>query len=129
MFHNTNKNKILIGIIVLLVVIFGLVLFFLLKKPVVKEVKNDYSIVYLTTGEVYIGKLSVFPQLRLKNSYILAIGKDATDPTKNTFQLNPLKDTLWAPKYINLNRDQVVFYGPLEDTSSIAQKLAEQVKN
>ena len=122
MFKIQNKFKIvLIVLVVALLVVVAYFVFF--NKP-----NKDYSFVYLTTGEVYIGKLSVFPQLRLKNSYILAIGKDATDPTKNTFQLNPLKDTLWAPKYLNLNREQVVFYGPLEDNSSIAQKLAEQVK-
>lgn len=43
--------------------------------------------------------------------------------------MKQINETLWSPKYLNLNRDQVVFYGPLEDNSSIAKKLAEQVKN
>lgn len=112
----------------LLVVILGLVLFFFLKKTGVKEVKNDYSVVYLATGEVYVGELCTFPQLKLKNGYILATGQDPTDPKKANFQLNPLSDTLWSPKHIFLNRDQVVFYGPLLSTSKIARTLAEQVK-
>lgn len=128
MFQNTNKNKIFIGIIVLLVVIFGLVLFFLLKKPVVKEVKNDYSVVYLATGEIYVGELSMFPKLTLSNGFILQTIKDPNDPTKNTFGLNPLKNTFWGSEKLNLNRDHVVFYGLVGKDSQIGKALAGEGK-
>jgi|SRR3989338_1585763 len=89
---------------------------------------KDYSIVYLSTGEVYIGKLTTFPDLELRNSYILLIAKDPEDANKNTFQLNPIKDALWAPKAIHLIKDSIVFYGPLDPESQIAKTLAEQGK-
>ena len=87
---------------------------------------RGYSIVYLATGEVYIGKLITFPDLQLKDSYILQVIKDEKDPTKNNFQLQPINDALWAPKVLYLIKKNVIFYGPLKADSAIAKKLAEQ---
>lgn len=89
---------------------------------------NDYSVVYLTTGEVYVGKLSTFNGFTLQDGYILQVTKDATDPTKTSFQLNPINQALWAPQSIHLIKDNVIFYGPLLPTSKIAETIAAQVK-
>lgn len=89
---------------------------------------NGYSVVYLTTGEVYVGKLTAFPNLELTDSYVLQVTKDTIDPDKNNFQLAPTKDALWAPKSIRLIKDNVVFYGPLLATSKIAETIAAQAK-
>ncbi len=117
---NQNKWKIvsLVVIVVLLVVIGYFTGVF--------KSNNDYSIVYLSTGEVYIGKLTTFPDLQLKDSFILQVIKDEKDSTKSNFQLNPIKDALWAPKSLHLIKDNVVFYGPLSPESQIAKTLAEQ---
>ncbi|MFA5791916.1 MAG: hypothetical protein WC884_02675 [Candidatus Paceibacterota bacterium] len=95
-----------------------------------KKANNDnvYSVVYLTTGEVYVGKLTTFPTMKLSNGYILATTKDATDPTKSNFQLQPISEALWAPQYLNINQKNVIFYGPLLSTSKIAETLKAQVK-
>ena len=89
---------------------------------------NDYSMVYLTTGEVYIGKLTTFPDLQLTNAYVLQLSKDEKDPTKNTFQINPIKDAVWAPESLHLIKDSIVFYGPLSPESQIAKTLPEHRK-
>ena len=83
-----------------------------------------YSVVYLTTGEVYVGKLSTFPDFELKDAYILQIAKDATDPNKSNFQLAPVREALWSPRSIHLNREHVVFYGEILPDSQIAKTLA-----
>ncbi|OGI57604.1 hypothetical protein A3B85_00845 [Candidatus Nomurabacteria bacterium RIFCSPHIGHO2_02_FULL_37_13] len=121
-----NKVKILVVLVVVLVI--GLV--FVLFKDKLKGIvnNNNYSVVYLTSGEVYIGKLTTVPDLQLKDIYALQITKDEKDPTKNGFQLQPLRDTLWTPKVLHLVKDSVVFYGPLSPDSKIAQTLTEQVK-
>ena len=119
-----NKKNIVIAVIVVLVV-----LAVILGALKMNKEKEDYSIVYLSTGEVYIGKLSTFPDLELKNSYVLQVTKDEKDPTKNNFNLQPVKDALWAPKVLHLVKDSVVFYGPLLSDSKIAQTLAGQEKN
>lgn len=89
---------------------------------------DSYSVVYLTTGEVYVGKLTTFPDFQLKDGYILQVAKDATDQNKTNFQLNPLKDALWAPQSLHLVKDNVVFYGPLMSDSKIVETLATQKK-
>ena len=115
----SKKNAIIVLIVVVLVVGFG----FWFKKT---EKSDAYSVVYLTTGEVYVGKLTTFPDFQLKDSYILQIAKDATDATKTNFQLQPINQARWATDVIHINKDNVVFYGPLSDTSSIAKTLAEK---
>lgn len=122
MFKNYSKrNTIIVLVVVLVLLAVGL---FVYKT----KLGNEYSIVYLSTGEVYIGKLTTFPDLQLKDTYILQITKDTTDPTKSNFQLNPISEALWAPKELHLTEKNVIFYGPLLSTSKIAQTLAEQKK-
>ena len=117
-----SKNQIKVLVVVVLVVI-GLGFW-------VNKINSEkgYSIVYFSTGEVYIGKLTTFPGLRLKDSYILQITKDTTDPNKNNFQLNPIKDALWAPEVLHLNKKNIIFYGPIMFDSQIAKTLASQKK-
>ena len=74
-----SKNNIIILVAGVLVVL-GVGLY--VKKI---EQNKDYSVVYLSTGEVYVGKLSVFPSFKLDNAYILQIAKDEKDPTKSNF--------------------------------------------
>jgi len=117
----SKKNIVMMVVVVLIVVgvAFGL-----------NKVKkgNNYSVVYLTTGEVYVGKLTTFPDFQLKNSYILQVTKDEKDPTKNNFQLQPINEALWAPQSLHLVKDNVVFYGPLMSNSKIAETIAAQAK-
>ena len=118
-----SKNNIVIAVIVVLVVL-GAGFYF-------NKVKGDsaYSVVYLTTKEVYVGKLGTFPDLQLRNGYILNTVADTTDPKKTNFQLTPMSEALWAPDGgIHLIKDNVVFYSILKDTSSIAKTLAEKGK-
>ena len=88
-----------------------------------------YSVVYLTTGEVYAGKLTTFPDFQLKDAYILTTVPDATDPKKNNFQLAPIREALWATESMHLIKDNIAFYGTLSPESKIAQTIAAQAKN
>lgn len=117
-----NKNKVLWAVLAVLVVI-G-VAFWVNAKYLDK----GYSVVQMTTGEVYVGKLSTFPELELKDIYILQVVKDEKDQTKSNFQLQPVKESLWAPYSMHLVKDNVTFYGKLLPGSSIAKTLAEKAK-
>ncbi len=121
-----DKTKILTGLVVVLALGLAFVLFG--NKIHLNQDNNGYSVVYLSTGEIYVGKLKTFPDLELTNSYVLQVTKDATDPTKNSFQLQPISEALWAPKVLHLTQKNVVFYGPLLSTSKIAQTIAAQNK-
>ena len=114
-----NKKNIVIAVVLILVVV-GVALY--MKKIAPKN--SQYSVVYLSTGEVYVGKLSTFPDIQLKDSYILQVIKDATDPNKSNFQLQPISEALWAPKSLHLMRKNIVFYGSVLPTSKIGEALA-----
>ena len=114
-----KKNIVVVVIVVVLVVGIG----FWLNK---QSVKNAYSVVQMTTGEVYVGELKTFPELELKNAYILQLVKDEKDPTKNNFQLNPVNQALWAPSSLHFVRENIVFYGQLAPNSKIAETIAAQ---
>ena len=117
-----SKKNIALAIVIVLVVA-GVA--FLINK---KNREQGYSVVYLTSGEVYVGKLTTIPDLQLRDSYILQVTKDEKDPTENNFQLQPIKDALWAPKVLHFVKDNIVFYGPLMSNSKIAETLAAQGK-
>ncbi len=116
----SKKN---VSIVVVVVVLLAIAIGFLQYK---QTHRNNYSVVYLSTGEVYVGNLTTFPDLELRNGYILQVTKDTTDPTKTNFQLNPINQALWAPSVLHIIEKNVVFYGPLLPESTIAKKLAEQ---
>lgn len=116
----TNKNTIIVLLIIALVVLF---LYF--KKDVFVS-NQKYSVVYMATGEIYVGKLSTMPYFELRDGYILQVTQDSNDPTKTNFQLQPMNDAYWAPESIKLTKEQVVFYGRLKEDSRIAQVLKEQ---
>ena len=118
-----SKKSIILSAIVVLVVLVVLVAV-ILNRYVPKN--NQYSVVYVSTGEVYVGKLSFFPDFELKDSYLLQVTKDANDPTKNSFKLQPINQALWAPQVMHFIKDNVIFYGPLMSNSAIAKKLVEQ---
>jgi hypothetical protein len=122
MFKNMGKKNLLVLVIVVIIVVFLAMLQYKATHA------GQYSVVYLTTGEVYVGQLSTFPDLTLKNSYILQVTKDATDATKTNFQLQPVNQALWAPSELHLVEKNVIFYGPLLPGSKIAQTLAAQGK-
>ena len=116
-----SKRNIVIAVVVVLVVGLG----FWINKV---NKNMGYSVVYMTTGEVYAGKLSAFPDFQLKDAYILTTVPDETDPKKSNFKLNPISEALWATESMHLTRKNVVFYAALLPTSKIAEAIAGKVK-
>jgi hypothetical protein len=126
-FYMTKKIKIVLLVSVLVLVVGGSITIAALsiyKPDVIKRFFNKpYSAVYLSSGEMYIGKLSTFPNLVLTNIYLFKIVPDPSDATKKAYQLVPLKNTPWSPDKIYLNKDQVIFTAPIRDDSQVAQAL------
>ncbi len=112
-----NKSLLIALIVVIVVVGFAVINY----SP--QSAKDAYSAVYLRTGEVYVGKLSFFPNMQLKDAFLIENVRDPKDSTKTNLQLTPLKNSVWAPPVIYLNSDQVVFYGPVGEESNVAKAL------
>lgn len=122
MFQLKKSSIIHFGIIIVLVLaiaIFAYSEMDISKKP--------WSVVYLTTGEIYVGKISHFPKFQISgDAYLLQVVKkqeEGSEEIKTSFQLTPIKEALWAPKKLYLNSDQVVFYGPVLETSKVAEAI------
>lgn len=133
----TNGKKIFLGIVLVFVFVLGVALGnYLPAKIKAKTSPEDitytggdsYSVVYLSSGDVYIGKLTIGSQMELNDSYLLQNVKDAKDATKSSVQLTPLKEALWAPKQLFLNEKNVIFYGPLDESSKAAEALRNAKK-
>ncbi len=118
-----RKKIIIITVLVIIAVMAAAVKFYILPK--MRAASNVYSVVYLSTGEAYIGNLTIWPKMELNNAYLLQNVKDANDPAKTNIQLTPLKEALWAPKNLFLNEKNVIFYGQIEEAS----KAAEAIRN
>lgn len=118
-----RKKIVIILALIIIAALIAAVNFYVLPKK--RAAENVYSIVYLSSGEIYIGKLKTWPRMELNDTYLLQNVKDAKDQTKSSIQLTPLKDALWAPKRLFLNEKNVLFYGPLEESS----KAAEAIRN
>ena len=130
----SHSKKILIIIVAVLIVIAGFCVYRdrnIDKKPL--------SVVYLSSGEIYIGKIVKFPKFQLYDAYLLQVVKKVDEnaepqineetgeiiqpQAKTSFQLTPLADALWAPEKLYLNREQVLFYGPVKESSKVAETI------
>lgn len=83
---------------------------------------SPYSAVYLSTGDIYFGKLSWFPTLRLNNVWFLQRGADANQNPQ--FAIAPLTATFWGPSdELFLNAKDVVFTVRLRADSQVVQAI------
>lgn len=123
----SKKIKITLLILILILIVGVAISFAALAVYKPDAIRNmfdkSYSVVYLSTGEIYVGKLSVFPRLVLTDAYLLQTVPDQADPTKQSYQLAPLKEALWSPEKIYLNDDQVIFTASIRAESEIAKTL------
>lgn len=113
-----------VGIVVLAAVAAGL-----LWGPALFGNSKGYSVVYLQSGEIYVGHIDRFPRFKLTDSYLLRNTVDPKDPAKSNLQLIPLAESVWAPKELYLDLSNILFYGPLDEKSSAAQALANANAN
>ena len=84
---------------------------------------SPYSAVYLSTGDVYFGKLSWFPSPHLKDVWFLQRSVDAN----NQSQVNilPFTSAFWGPSdTVSLNPKQIIFWARLRSDSDVARLIA-----
>lgn len=118
-----TKNKNLIGFVIIAIIVVLAVVFSVSGDKASRE--NGYSIVHLSNGEVYVGKLST-PAWELKDAYLFESIQDPIEQGRTNFQLTPVKSFLGAPEVMHLVKENVVFYGPLRDDSRVAENLVQQ---
>ncbi|HEX9503093.1 MAG TPA: hypothetical protein VF974_02105 [Patescibacteria group bacterium] len=129
--ENRSSNKNIIWFVLLTIVIIALICVALLwfrsdKLKKSNQIGDGYSVVYLTSGEIYVGHLYTYPKLTLKGAYILQNVKTSKD--KSDLQLFPLSDAVWSPTDLYLNPEHVIYYGPLSENSVAAKAIKSKGK-
>jgi len=110
----SKLNKILLVIVIILLIALGVVIYWQrggFEKP--------YWAVYLSTGDLYFGKLSKFPKLSLSDVYF--IQRNPNDQ-QNPFSLAKFSHAFWGPEdRIYLNEKNIIWKTKLKDNSQILQ--------
>ncbi|RME55904.1 hypothetical protein D6779_11630 [Candidatus Parcubacteria bacterium] len=87
-----------------------------------RRTASPYAAVYLSTGDLYFGKLSWFPRMKLSDVWLLqrSVGKDG----QSSVQVVPFRNSVWAPQgVLYLNPKRVVFWTKLRKDSAVAQAI------
>jgi len=117
-------NKILLAIVVILLVVFGAVVYW--QKV---GFEKSYWAVYLNTGDLYFGQLHRFPTLSLSDVWF--VQRNAQDST-NPFTLVKFEQAFWKPENkIYLSEKDIVWKARLQNDSPIlnAIKNPQAVQN
>jgi hypothetical protein len=118
------SKKTIVSLIVLVVVLVVVGVFVGIKLAGSKDSASasEYSAVYLASGDLYFGKLSLFPTPRLKDVWVFQRGVD----DKNNVQVGvvPFNSTIWGPMdELNLNPKEVIFWTRLRKDSQIVSYI------
>ena len=117
----SKKILILFAVIVLTIIAAGVWLGFKFLGSESPEGASQYSAVYLVTGDIYYGKLSFFPRMKLRDVWFLQRGVDP-QTQQQQFGLAKLTTAFWGPvDKVYLNPDQVLFWTALRNDSQVAQ--------
>lgn len=108
-------NKVLVGLVVVLVVALAGVIYW--QKGGFEE---KYSAVYLNTGDIYFGKLSRFPRMTLRDVWFLQKGSDA----QQGFGLSKFEQAFWGPEdKMVINDENVIWVTELKDDSEVVRGI------
>ena len=114
-------KKIIISLIILLVVLITVTVWLVswLNRPS-DLAASSYSAVYLSTGDIYFGKLSWFPWPKLTNVWLLQRGVDAENQAQ--FSFAQFAQAFWEPiNRVYLNPKQIIFWTRLKKDSTAAK--------
>lgn len=141
-----NKTARLLVTVIILVVVVGVVGYFLMNRgripgAIVKDSGSnisDYSAVFLTNGQVYFGKMDVdsSEEVAIKDIYYLQVNQQNLQSGDKTaasaspeIQLVKLGNELHGPNdRMRINRQQILFTESLKKDSKVV-KAIEDSKN
>lgn len=87
---------------------------------------SPYSAVYLSSGDIYFGRLSMFPTPRLTNVWYLQRGVDEKNQPR--MSVVPLRSAVWSPvDEITLNSRQIIFWASIESNSDMARMMTDPI--
>lgn len=83
---------------------------------------SPYSAVYLTSGDVYFGKLSWFPEPHMTDVWYLNRSMGANGQSQ--VSVAPLKGVFWGPvDEVTFNAQQILFWTSLSNSSQLVADM------
>jgi len=111
-------NKLLIFLLVVTLAALGYVLW---QYQTQAERPETYSAVFMNTGDLYFGRLRLFPSLSLSDVYLLQ--RNPND-AQNPLSLAKFTNVFWGPTdRLELNRANVVWMTTLDPKSQVIQTI------
>ncbi len=99
----------LIALIVLAIILLGAIIttaLYFLHRP--------YMAVFLTTGDIYFGRTSLFPRVVIERPWFLRRAEDGS------LSLENFSDAIWMPSGgMKINREKIVFMSRLSSESPV----------
>ncbi len=123
---NMKKNKIIfLGILIVVVIVLAVwagILIAGMQSGSNPDSASPYSAVYLSTGDIYFGKLSWFPSPHMTDVWLITRSQDQSGQTQTS--LIPFKSVLWGPMdEISFNSQDIVFSTRLKNGSQIVSAM------
>lgn len=113
-------NKTIAGVIIgltVLIIILGVTVGLLSRSE-----QPRYAGVYLSTGDIFFGKLDMFPVPRIENPF--TIQRSVDKEGNSSANLVSLSDAIWSPgSVMYLNSKNVVYWAPIKAGSEMAKML------
>lgn len=123
----SSQRKLVISLAVLLcVALFGVSGYFFSVKKQAGTLPGTLSVIYLSSGEIYVGNFTWGKRPQLDNGYLLMKVANEKDPKASDVRLQPLAETIWAPSTLYLNQEHIIFSGPLDPNGAVAKNLRER---
>ena len=83
---------------------------------------SPYSAVYLTSGDIYFGKLSWFPEPHMTDVWYLDRSVDSSGQTQ--VSIAPFQGAFWGPMdEVTLNPQQILFWTSISKSSQLVADL------
>jgi len=112
-----NQSLKIVFIVLASFIVFGVIvgiIFSLIHRP--------YMAVYLVTGDIYFGRTSFFPCVRIQDPWFFRRAEDGS------VNLERFSDAVWMPEdVIKVNRDQIVFMTRISENSQIIAMMEGRI--
>ena len=124
--NNMNKGKVIffgiVGIVVVVLALWAGIEIAGMTGASNANAASPYSAVYLTTGDVYFGKLSWFPSPRMSDVWYITRNQGQNGQVQ--VGLAPMKSIFWGPiGNMSFNAQDIVFSTRLLNSSQVVQAI------
>jgi hypothetical protein len=118
----SKLNKILLAVVVVLLIILA----FIIWKPDLSKIVSgqSYYAVYLTSGDLYFGKMVWYRPNVLMDVHVIQTKQAATKDEQPSLNLIKFSDVVWGPfDEMKINEKNILWKTKLSDNSQVVQLI------